>query len=143
MYSVCISAEFKGGSHSGVFLQVVGCINKNLHLVEKLFREIILPLIQLVNGGREEGDGISVTRLCPYRYPPVANRCNERKREIMVKLEGKIETGIERCQSLLCSIIIVCLLNDMSSFSIKVYIQYGIHATFHSQLTEEGRLQTR
>ena len=33
----------------------------------------------------------------------MANRCNERKREVMVKLEGKIETGIERCGSLLLS----------------------------------------
>lgn len=30
------------------------------------------------------------------RYPPVASRCNEKKREVMVKLEGKIESGIEK-----------------------------------------------
>ena len=33
---------------TGLFLQVVGCINKNIHLVEKQFREIILPAIQYV-----------------------------------------------------------------------------------------------
>ena len=38
-------AEYKGGP-IGVFLQVVGCVNKNVHLIEKLFREIIMPLIQ-------------------------------------------------------------------------------------------------
>ena len=40
-------------------------------------------------------DWLSVC-LCVSRYPPVAARCNEKKREIMIKLEAKIETGIER-----------------------------------------------
>ena len=38
-------AEVKVGP-AGVFLQVVGCVNKNIHLMEKQFRELIIPLIQ-------------------------------------------------------------------------------------------------
>lgn len=90
MYCV---ADFKGDNHTLIFMQVVGYINKNMHLVEKLFRETILPLIQLVG----PLDSLHVYTLPSlHRYPPVASRCNERKREIMVKLESKIETGIEK-----------------------------------------------
>lgn len=72
-----LAAEYKGGP-TGVFLQVVGCVNKNIHLIEKLFREIIMPLIQ---------------------YAPIAAHCNERKREMLLKLESRIETGMERSVS--------------------------------------------
>ena len=34
------------GTSPGLFLQVVGCVNKNLHLIEKQYRELILPAIQ-------------------------------------------------------------------------------------------------
>ncbi|KAL5463791.1 hypothetical protein EMCRGX_G032725 [Ephydatia muelleri] len=64
---------------SGLFVKVVGSINSNMHLIEKQFRENIMPHC--------------------IHYPSVASQCIEKKREITRKLEEKIETGLERSLS--------------------------------------------
>lgn len=59
----------------GYFCTTVGNVNTNMHLIEKLFRETIMPCIL---------------------YPAIATSCVERKRDVASKLERKIETGIEK-----------------------------------------------
>jgi hypothetical protein len=43
-----LAIDVKGGP-VGLLFHVIGCINKNIHLVEKQYRELILPSIQLVH----------------------------------------------------------------------------------------------
>ncbi|XP_064403702.1 exocyst complex component 5-like [Halichondria panicea] len=59
----------------GHFCVVVGNVNCNMHLVDKLFREAILPCIHI---------------------PSAATNCVEKKRDVISKLEAKIESGIEK-----------------------------------------------
>ena len=47
LYATCTGdVKIGPGTSPGLFLQVVGCVNKNLHLIEKQYRELILPAIQ-------------------------------------------------------------------------------------------------
>jgi hypothetical protein len=62
-------------SPTGLFCLVVGGVNSSMHLIEKIYRDTVVPCIS---------------------YAPEATKCLERKRETTLKLESKIEAGIER-----------------------------------------------
>ena len=84
-----------------------------MHLIEKLYRDTIVPCLRCVCGVCVSvclsvclsaclSVCLSVSvcvRHCYiilYSYAPEATKCLERKREITLKLESKIEAGIER-----------------------------------------------
>ena len=84
-------------------------------------------------------------------YAPVASVCNEKKRELLSKLETKIEAGMEKLDH--AHVIVVancsyqCVINPIHYLTLSIILQVhcwnGWYPEADSLHTEEDRLQTR